>query len=92
MRPSEASVSTQTGLTLSSGPSVLARMSPSLMSLYLSLEFPISSLSVFALDTLFLSCFLKWVFSQLTAGESEGVMVARSGTTTVACKYGCCYC
>lgn len=31
-------------------------------------------------------------FLQFIAGESEVVMAARLGTTTAACKYGCCYC
>ena len=82
MRPSEASVSTQTGLTLSSGPSVLARISLTLsLFYYLSLSLSLS-LSV----PLYYA--FNWAASlPIIAEESEVVMGAKLETTTAACKF-----
>ena len=65
MRPLEASVSTQIGLTLSSGPSVLARM---LLSLSLCLN--LCGICYFGCHVL--RCFLTWVLSIFSCRRVRG--------------------
>ena len=96
MRPSEVSVSTQTGLTLSSGPFVLARMSSFSFSLFLSLEDRIFYSFYTCCVELWMSwfeLFINWVvfiylFIYFSAEELEVVMAARLEMITAACKYG----
>ena len=80
-RPSEVCVSTQIGLTLSSGPFVLDRMSVCVRVRVLVHLYVISHF-----ECCFLRCFLIWVFTIFLAEEWEVAMGARLGMITEACK------
>lgn len=76
MRPSEASVSIQTGLTLFSGPSALVRM-------FLPFSIFFLSISYF----LIFSHFSLMGSLPFTTEESGEAMDAKLGMTMAACKY-----